>query len=483
MMSGRLAVRFAAVLVIAACGPARSPASPPAAAPAARPEKTVQLNAPGEPVDLAAALPAGYVTVVDFWSESCHACVELGGLLAVGVAKDPRIVIRKVDVGDGFTQVARAYQIEALPRFQIYDKRKRLRYDLVGSDCVDAVRHAVILAGGNGTRLWPASRRARPKQLLPLGPRGETLLEGAIRRGRAIAGPAVVVVTAESQLAATREVVPGVELLVEPLGRNTAAALGLAAAVLAERDRDAVLTVLPADQHVADEPGLARALEAVLATVERDEAIGTIGITPTRPETGFGYLEVDHATPGVVTAVRRFVEKPDAATAEAYLASGRYLWNAGMFCVSARRLLAELDHHLPATAHAVRDIAAGRARAADLYPNLAAVSIDHAVMERASGVVTVPAAVGWDDVGSWAALPALHGTDQASNTVTGAAVILDGGGNIAIGDDDALIAMVGVSDLIVVKSGNTVLVLPRAAAQDVRKIVDALSVRGLTRYL
>ncbi|HET7506018.1 MAG TPA: thioredoxin family protein, partial [Kofleriaceae bacterium] len=134
-----------AALVIAGCGPAPARPAPPERPD--RPEKTVQLNAPGEPVDLAAALPAGFVTVVDFWSESCHACVELGGMLAVGVAKDPRIVIRKVDVGDGFTPVARAYQIEALPRFQIYDKRKRLRYDLVGSDCLDASTIARQLAG------------------------------------------------------------------------------------------------------------------------------------------------------------------------------------------------------------------------------------------------------------------------------------------------------------------------------------------------
>jgi mannose-1-phosphate guanylyltransferase len=335
------------------------------------------------------------------------------------------------------------------------------------------VHHAVILSGGSGTRLWPASRRARPKQLLPLGRNGETLLAAAVRRAHAIGGDRVWIVTADSQVAATREVAPACEILGEPVGRNTAAAIGLAAATIAARDPAATLAVLPADQFVADDNGLVRALQAVLAVVDRDDAIGTVGIRPAGPETGFGYLEIAAGPEDAVRAVVSFVEKPDRATAERYVASGRYLWNAGMFALTARRALAELDAHLPETARAVRAIAAGGdARA--LYAPLPAISIDHAVMEKTDRVVAIAADIGWSDIGSWAAVATLHGTE---------AVVLDGTGNVVLSDDNTLIATVGVSDLVVVKSGDAILVIPKDRAQDVRKVIEALSVRGLARYL
>jgi mannose-1-phosphate guanylyltransferase len=293
--------------------------------------------------------------------------------------------------------------------------------------------------------------------------------------------PHVVAVTAESQAEGTRTLVPGIEVIAEPVGRNTAAAIGLAAALLHAKDPDAVLAILPADQHVTDRDGLAKVLGIALDAAEQG-AIATVGITPTRVETGFGYLEVAATTPGQVTPVLQFREKPDAATAAQYVASSRYLWNAGIFCARADRLLAELDLHLPGTGRAVREIAANPDLARTLYPSLPSISIDHAVMEKASGIVTVPAAVGWDDVGSWAALPAVRGTDAGGNTTVGKTPGIEGTGTVVV-SDDALIATVGVSDLVVVKQGDAILVIRKDQAQDVRKVIDALSARGLARYL
>jgi len=346
------------------------------------------------------------------------------------------------------------------------------------------VRYAVILAGGSGTRLWPASRRSRPKQFLSLAQDNEPLVTSAARIGAAAAGR-VLIVTADSQVPATRDALPGVEVLAEPVGRNTAAAIGLAAAVLAARDPDATLLVLPADQHVTDKAAFGQVLEAALRAAESTDAIATIGITPTRPETGFGYLELEAPAPhGAVVGVKRFVEKPDRATADQYLASGRFLWNAGIFCATAKRLLAELTTHLPTTAHAVREIARDPANAHTLYPTLPSISFDHAVMEKTGQVVTVPASVGWDDVGSWAALPAVRGADASGNTLVGNVLMLEGSGNVVVNDDPAtLVAAVGVEDLVIVKSGDAILVIRKDDAQDVRKVIDALSARGLARYL
>ena len=353
------------------------------------------------------------------------------------------------------------------------------------------MRYAVILAGGGGTRLWPASTETTPKQFLPLGSTpGESLIASTLRRVSAIAGvDGCLVVTGHGQVDGLRSALPQLaphEILAEPARRNTAAALGLAAVHLLHRDPNAVIAALPADHHIANEPMFAQVAQQAFAVAENGDVIATIGIEPTRPETGFGYIELGGKVgDDGAHEVKAFVEKPDVATAQSYLAAGRYLWNGGMFFVRAAHLMSELQRHMPATHRALTQVAEALTRspahahaaATEVYDSLPSISIDYGVMEQASNVVTFRGDFGWNDVGSWTALADYRDTDPHGNVISGDVVLKDADRNIVVTDGDATIMAIGVSDLIVVQAENRFLVVPRDRAQEVGALAKQIAHR------
>jgi mannose-1-phosphate guanylyltransferase len=280
--------------------------------------------------------------------------------------------------------------------------------------------------------------------------------------------------------------VPQAHFLAEPVPRNTAPAIGWAAATIAREDPDAIIVVLPADHFIPDEP----AFRAVLArAIEAAEAgwLTTIGVTPTRPETGYGYIELGASLREGVHEVARFVEKPDHARASEFLAGQRHLWNAGMFVFRAHVMLAAIGRHLPALGDqlAVLNLAARTRREAVelpyVFPNMPSISIDHGVMEKHDHTAVVPGSFGWNDVGSWQVSWELAARDANGNAVPEGTVVVDARGNLVKDMSTGKkrrFALLGVEDLVVVETDDAVLVMPRARAQDVRAIVDALKVRG-----
>lgn len=346
---------------------------------------------------------------------------------------------------------------------------------------------AVVLAGGSGTRFWPRSRARAPKQLLALGGR-HTLLQETVARLRPLVGArGVWIVTGRAHAAAVRRQLPGLRaerVVVEPEGRNTAAAIALAALRVAARTPDAVMVVAPSDHVVADAAALRRALATAGRVAARHDALVTVGMPPTHGETGFGYVRPGAAIRGVRGArwAKGFVEKPQAATARRLVAGGA-LWNGGIFVWRTRVILAALRAHLPALMGPLEAaLARGGPRALTAaYRRLPAVSIDHGVLEHAERVAVVPARCGWSDVGSWAALEALWRNGDG-NAVRGRTVMVDSRGCVVDGGR-RLVAVLGVDDLVVVDAPDAVLVCAKDRAQDVRLVVAELRRRHLERYL
>jgi len=357
--------------------------------------------------------------------------------------------------------------------------------------------YAVIMAGGAGTRFWPASRALRPKQLLPLaGASEETLLASTVRRLAPLVAPdRVVVVTGEHLAAATAAAVPSVprsQILCEPAPRNTAPCIAWATAAIARLDPEALVAVLPSDHFIANEQEFRDVLDRALQTAATGR-VTTVGIVPTRPETGYGYIEVGGAIEGTTSAksVARFVEKPDRARAEEFVAGGKHLWNAGMFFFRASDMASLVAQHLPALAAGVKQIdeAAGTPRELEvlksIFPTLPSVSIDHGVMEKAAGLAVVPGAVGWSGVGSWQSAWELGEPDAAGNALAPGALAIDAKNNLVrtLGGGKKVVALVGVNDLVVVETEDAILVIPRDRAQDVRLVVEALKAAGRTELL
>ncbi len=347
----------------------------------------------------------------------------------------------------------------------------------------------VILSGGSGTRLWPVSRESFPKQFWPLVS-DRSMIEETARRalGTGFAAPIVVcnqdhrfIVAEQMRLAGIADA----RILLEPVGRNSAPAVAAAALLAAEMDPDAVLWMMAADAAISDLPKL-HALLAEAVAAARAGRIVTFGMRPTGPETGYGYIEVGEAMPGLpgVHVVARFAEKPDAEAARRMVASGRYLWNSGMFVFTARTMLDELSRHAPEVLAAVRKALEERHTDLDFirlgtaaFAASPSISLDYAVAERTDLACVVPADLGWSDVGSWGALWDLGRKDDAGNVSVGD-VLLEGARDCYVRSDGIVTAVVGLADAVVVVTEDAVLAMHRDRAQDVKRVVDRLRAAG-----
>jgi mannose-1-phosphate guanylyltransferase len=362
--------------------------------------------------------------------------------------------------------------------------------------------HAVILAGGRGTRFWPRSRIRTPKHLLNIVGT-KSMLEQTVSRLRPVVPPERIwTVTNAEQVAAVRKQLPAAgrrHVLIEPAGVNTAAAIGLAAIHIRHAVRgDALMAVLPSDHYIADAAKYRSIVSAALEVASEPGRMVVLGIPPTRPDTGFGYVErmgdalLAKGFPAF--AVRRFTEKPASELAKQYVASGNYHWNAGMFFWRVSTFLENLKSFLPKTFAALESLShvigkpSYRRKLASLYPRLENISVDYAVLEPATRqqgapkVFLLPAEIGWSDIGSWAAVYELLADSPRANVLAGSGHVLDGEGNF-LWSPAKFIAAIGVRDLVVVETPDALLVCPRERAQDVGKIVKWLQGNRLKNLL
>lgn len=353
--------------------------------------------------------------------------------------------------------------------------------------------HAIILAGGAGTRLWPLSRMQRPKQLLRLFER-RSLLQHAIDRldGLFESDKIHVVTTADLVPAILKEIPTLTEshIYAEPALRDTANAVGLAANLIARESPDAIMCVFTADQLITPRDRFQAAVRIGIDAAEaHEDALITFGIQPTSPHTGYGYIELADKLDDDIHNAAAFREKPNSETAKQYVSGGRHLWNSGMFAWRVRTILNALRKHLPNNQETLESIAANYRNGANAekhrqdYESLQRISIDYGVMEKAARVLVVPMNCDWLDVGSWESIAALYASDTAGNVTIGATSMTeDAGNNTLVSESDHLIVTVGVNDLIVVHAEDATLICGKQHAQRVRDIVDRCNWEYGDRY-
>ncbi len=358
--------------------------------------------------------------------------------------------------------------------------------------------HAIVMAGGSGTRFWPASRAGLPKQLLPLAGK-KTLLEDTVDRLEGLVPPErLMIVTSERLLPAVRSQLPALPesgLVGEPCKRDTAPCVGLAALLVLQQDPEATMAVMPSDHVIQPAERFREAILQAAALVEESPGrLVTFGIRPTYPAEGFGYIQQaeklarPHGT-ATVTRVAQFREKPPASVAKEYLAAGNYLWNAGIFVWKAATIIEALAAHQPECLARLETIAAAwntpqrNAVFAREFAAIKGISIDYAVLEHAADVVVVEAPFGWDDLGGWSAVARQLGGNAEGNTIVGRHLGIDSVRTIVHGSDDHLVVTMGLEDMLVVHTPDATLVANRAHEEAVRRVVAELEKRGWHEFL
>lgn len=352
--------------------------------------------------------------------------------------------------------------------------------------------YGVIMAGGGGTRFWPLSRQEEPKQLLNLSGNDLMINETIDRIATVAKKEDIFVVTNVAQVPKMKEATVGRlqenHILAEPSARNTSACIGYAAMEIVKKYGDGIMCISPADHFVKNQEEFTRVLNEAIQVAEKEDKLITVGIQPTYPATGYGYIKFDKSEDSVAKKVLEFKEKPNLETAENYLANGEYAWNSGMFIWKASTILKKFKELLPDVYACIEKIGAAMNTPeetqviADIYPTIPSISVDYGIMEKSSDVLVISGDFEWNDVGSWENMDVIYGEDENGNILVGKQVNIDTKNTISY-SKKRLITTIGVENLIIVETEDSILVCDKNRAQDVKLIVDELKASGQNEYL